>query len=72
MQHVAVEEQRHAAVDDVAAPGDGAGLDEAMAVQAVVDWLVAHVAHLFDPVRLRGRHEVVQQRRSAGEALHAE
>ena len=52
--------------------GDGAGLDQSVAMHAVVDGLVLQVADRLDLVRPGRRHEVVEQRRAAGEALHAE
>ncbi len=69
---VAVEEQRHAPLDHVAARRDGAGLDQSVAMHAIVGRLEPDVADGLDLVRPRRRDEVVEEGRAAGEALHAE
>ena len=69
---VVVEVQRHPAGHHVAGDGQPSGLGQAMAVQAVVGGLEPDRAALLDAVVLRRRRQVVEQRRSAGEALDPE
>jgi hypothetical protein len=61
-QHVVVEEQRDAAVDDVAARGHGPRLHQTMAMNSVIDRLVVEIANSFNLMRTRRRDEVIEQR----------
>jgi hypothetical protein len=69
---VVVEVKRDPAADRVAFGWHRPGLRQAMTMQTVIGCHQLHSADGLDPVRLRRRHEVVQDRISAAEALDAE
>jgi hypothetical protein len=70
--HIVIEVQGDPTGDDVSLRLDPAGLGQAMAVQAVVGRLQPHLRHRLDAMRARRRRQVIQQRRSPGEALDPE
>src|SRR5439155_5296036 len=70
--HVAVVEERDAAGRDVAVRGERERLHEPVAVDTVVGRLEAQVAHGLDVMRLRRRHDVVEEGAAPGEALDPE